>query len=213
MEKKPPYTIVAADDHAIFLQGLSSLFEDNQKYKLIATCDNGDDVIKAVLQNKPDFLLLDLSMLGATPSEILRCLDSQSKSTHTIALTMSCEIKVAWDLLKLGLSGYVLKEEAFDNLEKAMQMALVDECFISASIKNKMEVYKQKTFAGQKMTEKEVLVLSRAALGMTNQDIANEIFISERTVRFHIANCCLKLEANGRTHAVAIALKNNIISI
>lgn len=213
MEKKPPYTIVAADDHAIFLQGLASLFEDNDKYNLIKTCENGDDVIRAIIENKPDFLLLDLSMLGATPSEILKCLDLQSKFTHAIALTMSCEAKVAWELLRLGLSGYVLKEEAFDNLEKAMQMALMDECFVSTSIKNKLEIYKCNTSLGQKMTEKEILVLSRAALGMTNQDIANEIFISERTVRFHIANCCLKLEANGRTHAVAIALKNKIISI
>lgn len=207
------YRIIAADDHAIFLEGLASLLEGKSRYDLLTTCSDGDQTIAAVARYQPDFLLLDLSMRGMSPGRIIEAVERRSACTQVIALTMCCEASRALALLALGLSGYVLKEEAFDNLEVAMNSALADECFISLALREKIQLYQQQVGLNNTLSEKEIIVLSKVALGMTNQEIANAVFISERTVRFHIANCCLKLQANGRTHAVAIALKNNIIAI
>lgn len=211
MKRRHPYRIIAADDHAIFLQGLCSLLQDKPDYTLVTTCSDGDQTIEATVQHQPDFLLLDLSMRGASAGTIIETVEKQSMHTCVIALTMNCNAATALQLLQLGLCGYVLKDEAFENLEVAMQSALLDECFISASIREKIADCRRNGTNGNELTEKEKAVLSRAAQGMTNQEIADAIFVSERTVRFHIANCCLKLQANGRTNAVAKALKSQLI--
>lgn len=213
MKNQSFYRIIAADDHPVFLEGIASLLEGRSDYKLIATCSDGTQTINAVLHHLPDFLLLDLSMHGASPIDIIEKIEKHTPKTHVIALTMNNNATTALALLELGLSGYVLKEEAFENVAVAMQRALLDECFISASIKAKIAAHQRKYATPEALTKKEKTVLTKAAQGMTNQEIADSVFISERTVRFHIANCCLKLQANGRTNAVAKALKDGVIFI
>lgn len=213
MADRTPYRIIAADDHAVFLEGIASLLENRSAYRLVASCCDGDQTVREVIRHQPDFLLLDLSMRGTRPAGIIAAIEKHAAHTRVIALTMCCDAAAALELLELGLSGYVLKEEAFENVETAIQSALLDECFISAAIREKITEHQRRHSTTETLTEKEKTVLTRAALGMTNQEIANAVFISERTVRFHIANCCLKLEANGRTHAVAKALKSQLISI
>ena len=207
-------TLVAADDHRLFLEGLKSLFQLTEDYDLIATCEDGDALLNLIETEKPDIALIDLSMPGMSTEDIVSTVESNNWQTHLIALTMHQDPRIAEELINLGLSGYILKDEAFDELTSAIHAVLNDDQFISPTLLNIMKEFHKKTAISKELlTTREVEVLENAALGHSNKSIARNMDISERTVRFHISNCCVKLDAKGRSNAVARAMVMNIIKI
>lgn len=206
--------VVAADDHRLFLEGLDSLFQRIPNFSLIHTCEDGDTLLHLIEQDRPHIALIDLSMPGAGTEEIVKTVDENNWNTKLIALTMHHEPHYAQQLLKLGLSGYVLKDEAFDELNNAISAVQSDEQFISPSLtKLIIEANRKKKAELSLLTSREIEVLENAAKGQSNKEIARSIDISERTVRFHISNCCLKLEAQGRSNAVAKAMQMELIKL
>ena len=115
-------------------------------------------------------------------------------------------------LFDLGLDGYILKESAFEELTLAIDTVLKGKQFISSEMRKELDAYQHKKKNEEELTPREIQVLENTALGKSNKEIARTLFITERTVRFHLANCCLKLGANGRSNAVVIALKKSLIS-
>jgi len=202
-------TIVAADDHSMFLEGLSSLIGKSSTFQLLGTGANGDELIALVEQFSPAIALVDLSMPGAKTEDILKYVEMHSPETQLIALTMHLEAHLAKTLLKLGLSGYVLKESAFEELSDAIENVIAGEQFLSPAMVDALNVFDSDEAA---LTLREIEVLACASNGFSNKETGRQLDISERTVRFHISNSCLKLNAHGRANAVAVALKNGYIS-
>jgi len=206
--------LVAADDHRIFLEGLKSLFQLTPEFDLIATCEDGDTLLTLIEEHMPEIALVDLSMPGATAEEIVKNVDDSSLDTHLIALTMHQDPRIAEELLNLGFSGYLVKEDAFDELTSAINAVINDEQFISPVLLRLMKEFHEKaTNSKELLTQREIEVLENAAQGHSNKSIARIMDISERTVRFHISNCCVKLEANGRSNAVAKAMQLTLIQL
>jgi len=205
-------TIVAADDHAIFLQGLESLLSLQDSYNLCGFANNGDELLALIHDFKPDIALVDLSMPGASTEEIIKTTEINSPGTQLIALTMHLEAYKAKKLLELGLSGYVLKESAFEELATAIDKVHSGDHFLSPAMVKSLREYDKQYQEEKELTNREKEVLENAASGQSNKEIARTMDISERTVRFHVSNCCLKLNANGRANAVAIALKHAFIT-
>lgn len=202
----PDITIVAADDHEIFLQGLKSLFSGSDTFSLLGTCNHRDQLQALIQQHCPKILLLDLSMPGPSIEEILKL--TQPLDTSIIILTMKLDAKLANRLVTQGISGYVLKESAFEELEVAINHVLAGEVYLSPLLLEDM--HKGSQFV---LTEREKEVVKLAAEGLSNNQIAEHSCITERTVRFHFSNICLKLQANGRSNAIAKSLKLNLIDI
>ncbi|RTE65600.1 DNA-binding response regulator [Amphritea opalescens] len=202
-------TIVAADDHSMFLEGLSSLIGKSSTFQLLGTGANGDELIALIEQFSPTIALVDLSMPGAKTADILKYVETHSPETQLIALTMHLEAHLAKTLLRLGLSGYVLKESAFEELSDAINNVVAGEQFLSPAMMEALSVVDADEAA---LTLREVEVLACASNGLSNKETGRQLDISERTVRFHISNSCLKLNAHGRANAVAVALKNGYIS-
>ncbi len=207
---KTSIEIVAADDHQIFLEGLKSLFQLSAGHTLIACCGDGDSLLDIIINKTPDIALVDLSMPGATTEDIVNTVEKKNLNTQLIALTMHKEPELAQELLELGLAGYVLKEEAFDELSNAIQAVLQGEQFISPNLLKAIKNSKQQK---DLLSSREIEVLQYAAEGMSNKKIAQLIGISERTVRFHVSNCCLKLDAHGRSHAIAKAVQMGLFEV
>jgi len=207
---KTSIEIVAADDHQIFLEGLKSLFQLSAEHTLIASCGDGDSLLDIIINKTPDIALVDLSMPGATTEDIVNTVEEKNLNTQLIALTMHKEPELAQELLELGLAGYVLKEEAFDELSNAIQAVLQGEQFISPNLLKAIKNSKQQK---DLLSSREIEVLQFAAEGMSNKKIAQLIGISERTVRFHVSNCCLKLDAHGRSHAIAKAVQMGLFEV
>jgi DNA-binding NarL/FixJ family response regulator len=204
-------TIVAADDHSLFLDGLSSLLEISNGFKLLGVGGTGDELIHLIDQYSPDIALVDISMPGSKIEEIIKISEISSPNTQLIALTMHLEAYLAKSLLELGLSGYVLKENAFDELMEAIHQVHAGEQFLSSEIIEEIQRFESDEQTNPSLTKREKEVLINAAHGCSNKKIALLLNISERTVRFHISNSCIKLRANGRANAVAIAIEHSLI--
>jgi DNA-binding NarL/FixJ family response regulator len=201
--------IIAADDHQMFLEGLASLFQNDPTCDLVCRCSDGDQLQLAVENQPADIVLLDLSMPGPSSEELITWLNDGYPDIHIIALTMYSNSQYAQDLLTLGLSAYVLKDSAFDDLHLAITEVCDGGQFLSPALLESLRL----PDADSALTKRELEVLSRAAHGLANKEIAHALDISERTARFHLANCCIKLHAHGRSHAVAKAIQLGIIKI
>jgi len=206
--------LVAADDHRLFLEGLKSLFEIIPEFNLVAVCENGDDLLTLIDQHHPDVALIDISMPGANTEMIVEKVEADFPDTYLIALTMHLDPEMAEELLSLGLSGYVLKEEAFDEVSNAINAVITGDQFISPVLAKAININQQKSETRKDfLTARELEVLKSAANGESNKAIARALDISERTVRFHVSNCCVKLEAHGRSNAVAKAMQMGLITV
>lgn len=205
-------TIVAADDHSMFLEGLSSLIGKSANFQLLGTGGCGDELIDLINQFTPDIALVDLSMPGAKTEAIIANAEVHSPGTQLIALTMHLEAHLAKTLLGLGLSGYVLKESAFEELTDAIDNVHNGEQFLSPAMIDALNDFDSAEGDVASLTSRENEVLACASRGLSNKETARQLDISERTVRFHISNSCIKLNANGRANAVAVALRYGYIS-
>jgi len=203
--------IIAADDHHLFLEGLKSLFSNTPNMDLVAVCKDGSELLNNIKYHQPDVALIDLSMPGESTEAIITHVDKNAPDTQLIALTMHMEPPRAERLLKLGLCGYVLKEDAFDELSKAIQTIKSGEQYISPTLMSAIHQYHKNSDKTQPLSEREIAVLREVAQGQSNKEIARSLGISERTARFHIANCCIKLGAKGRSNAVAKAIKQELL--
>ncbi len=199
--------IIAADDHRLFLEGLKSLFSYTHKFNLVGMYYDGNELLSGIKTHKPDIALVDLSMPGASTEAIISEVDRRYNNTKLIALTMHMEPRRADQLLKLGLNGYILKEAAFDELNQAIYAVMAGEQFISSDLSIAIQEHYKNTIQKDHLTKREIEVLQKIAQGLSNKEIAKVLNISERTVRFHISNFCIKLNAKGRSNAVAKAMQ------
>ena len=205
-------SLVAADDHKLFLEGLKSLFQLTSEQNLIETCEDGDTLLSLISKHRPDIALVDISMPGASTETIVQTVEAKFPNTKLIALTMHMDAKLVQNLIELGLSGYVLKDGAFDELGKAITDVKAGEQYISPKLMERISLFHEKVKKNKELlTIRETAVLSHAAEGNSNKQIARILEITERTVRFHLSNCCIKLQAHGRSNAVAIALKKKLL--
>lgn len=202
-------SLIVADDHQIFLEGLVLLFQRLDWVDYLGSATDGDQVRSLIELHQPDIALIDLSMPGASTESLIE----MAETTHTqlIALTMLNDAYKANQLLKLGLSGYVVKDNAFEDLLDAIQKVIAGKQFVSPCLVNEVRQL-QSEAESIHLTVREQQVLTYAASGEGNKQIADQLGISERTVCFHLANCFVKLGVSNRTQAVTYAINHAIIS-
>ncbi len=203
-----PLTLVAADDHRLFLEGIGSLLKRSDDLKLLAVCEDGDRLLALVATHRPDIVLLDISMPGATAEVVIETIAGQYPDTRVIAVTMHLDAVLADSLFARGLAGYVSKSDAFDELGEAIAAIRQNRRYLSPALDAGGSGE-----ATASLSTRELSVLRCAASGQNNREIAAALKISERTVRFHLNNCCEKLCANGRANAIALAMQKNLIRL
>ena len=168
-----------------------------------------DALFEGLALRAPDVLLLDLVMPGVSVEQSLALLEANYPQVKVIALTMSADAITAKHLLSAGLDGYVMKEDAFDDLVLAIEEVMQGGQFISAAIVEDIRlapVRERKIH----LTSQELAVLKSAADSNSNKEIARILNISERTVRFHMSKCFLKLKVKNRGGAIAEGLKQSL---
>ncbi len=205
--------VIAADDHLLFLEGIKSLFSTSSSVKIVDVCSDGESLMSLVSTYNPDIALVDISMPGPGIECIVERLEALQIKVKIIVLTMHLEPNRARKLFKLGLNGYVLKEDAFEQLELAILAVAEGDEYISPTMLTAMRSLNNTLANGMPtLSARELEVAQCLSEGLTNKMIARELAISERTVRFHISNCCLKLDANRRSNVVTKALQLNLIN-
>lgn len=205
-------TLIVADDHQIFLDGLVLLFQKLTWVDFLGSATDGDGILTLIETQQPDIALIDLSMPGASTETIIATVEQSYPNTQLIALTMLNDAYKANQLLALGLAGYVVKDTAFEDLLTAIEAVAAGEQFISPSLVSEIQQLREEAYKAE-LTDRECQVLTRAAKGDGNKQIAYHLGISERTVCFHMANCFVKLGVSNRTQAVTRALNQAIVAL
>jgi two-component system response regulator NreC len=206
-------TLVLVDDHAVVRTALKVLLESEPDLEVVAEAGNADDAIRYVGAHKPDVLVLDLNMPGRPSLEAIPDIKAASPGTEIVILTMRNEPAFARQALQAGVTGYVLKEAADSELVLAVRRAAEGETYLQPSLYQHLaDRDRAEGRRGRTLSDREVEVMRLIALGHTNSEIADQLFLSVRTVESHRANIQKKLNLSSRAELVRYALDQGLIS-
>lgn len=203
-------TIVLADDHAVVRSALRILLDSEPDFEVVAEAGTADDAVRFVLGHKPAVLILDINMPGRSSFEAIPDIQKASPGTEIVVLTMQNEPAFARQALQQGVRGYVLKEAADDELVQAVRSAAAGDTYLQPALGARLAAGEAEP-AGDGLSEREREVLRLIALGHTNAEIAEQLYISIRTVESHRAHIQQKLRLTKRAELVRYALEHGMV--
>ena len=215
------HTIVVADDHALFREGLLSLIEKWQDFEVVGEARDGLEAIQKAHDLLPDIILMDIHMPHLTGIDATLRIKRELPSVKVVMLTISEDETDLFQAIKAGASGYVLKEMPSSQLHTMLQGVLEGQAPISGRMAAKMleefnrpshEQLSQSVAASvDKLTERERQVLDLLAQGLTNQEIGLQLHLSENTIKKYLHNVMEKLHLNNRVEAAMYAVKQGLV--
>ncbi len=207
--------IVIADDHPIFRSGLRGIIESEPNMKVVADAENGEKAIDQIYEYEPDIAILDLDMPGKDGFAVVNAIEEKRLAVDVILLTMHNSESIFNAALNLGIKGYVLKESAMPEIIDCIKAVINGKNYISPQLtnylinrKNRSEDLIQDKPSINDLTPAENQILKLIAAEKTSRQIADELFISIRTVDRHRANICLKLNLHGTNALLKFAVAN-----
>lgn len=202
--------IVLADDHAVVRSGLRLLLDAEPDFEVIAEASDVDSAKRYVRGHHPAVLVLDLNMPGGSSLEAIPLIREESPETQIVVLTMQQEPAFAREALGGGALGYVLKEAADDELVEAVRRAAAGESFLNPRLGARL-ASEPPPGPPDDLSEREVDVLRLIALGHTNAEIAQQLYLSVRTVETHRAHIQQKLRLSSRAELVGYAIERGLL--
>jgi len=206
-----PVRIVLADDHAVVRRGLRLLLDDETGFEVVAEAGNVDGARRYVRGHNPQVLVLDLNMPGGSSLEAIPVIRAEAPNTQIVVLTMQDDPEYAREALAGGAIGYVLKEAADAELVEAVRRAAVGKGYLNPSLGARVAA--TPTGPPDDLSERELDVLRLIALGHTNAEIAEQLFLSVRTVETHRSHIQQKLRLSSRSELVRYALARGLVSV
>lgn len=201
------YRILLIDDHPLMRQGMRQLLELDSHFCVVGEASNGTDGIALALESSPDVIILDLNMKGISGLDTLRGLRAEGVDARIIVLTVSDEPSDIFALMDAGVDGYLLKDtDTPELLEKICQVAR-GEMALSENVRQHLLQRRPQNDPLSVLTDREHDVLQWIAKGMSNKQIASQLFISEETVKVHIRNLLRKLNVHSRVAATVLYLE------
>ena len=207
--------VLIVDDHPLFRQGLRQVVEADPGFELIGEAGDGETALRLIQERVPDIAVLDVNLPQLSGLEVARRLQEKKLSTRLVILTMYKEEETFNRALDYGVKGYVLKENAVEDILDTLTAVARGGYHLSPSIsgylvrrRNRSEALAAKKPGLDGLTKAERRILKLIAEKKTSRAIAAELFISTRTVEAHRANICTKLELRGSHSLLHFALEN-----
>lgn len=201
--------IVLADDHAVVRSALRLLLDAEDDFEVVAEAGDIDATIRYVRGHKPDVLILDLNMPGGPSITAVPELRKASPETGIVVLTMQSEPAYARQAIQSGVLGYVLKEAVDEELVNAVRLAAEGRTYLQPELGARLAADPGEDPDG--LSDRELDVLRLIALGHTNSEIAEQLFLSVRTVESHRAHIQQKLRLSKRSELVRYALERGLL--
>ena len=212
--------ILIADDHAVVREGTRQILEQEPDLQVVAEAGDGEEAVRLATSSKPDVAIIDIAMPKMDGIEATKQIKALSPAIAVLILTAYDDDQFIFSLLEAGAAGYLLKSVRGRELIDAVRAVYVGESVLHPSIARKVlnrfvpATGKPK---GQQpsevLTEREMDVLKLATRGFSNQDIADELCLSIRTVQAHLGHIFNKLQVSSRTEAVVRALREGWVSL
>lgn len=197
-----------ADDHAIVLEGLKEVLGNDMEIEVVATAQNGEEVLRYLRHNPADVVVLDINMPVMDGITCARQLKKEHPEVKIIILTMYAQKTFVEEIVKIGIDGCLLKNNTGKELINAILRVMSGKSYydrIQSFNSEKEEV------AQYKLSEREIEVIRLMSEGLTSSDIAEKLFLSEHTVKTHRKNILKKLNLNNSSQVVQFALSNQLI--
>lgn len=208
--------VVIVEDHSMIREGLKRLLEFESDIRVVDGFSDGKSLVDNYLSIKPDVVLMDINMPVLNGLEALSVIKELDNDAKVVMLTIHHDKEYLFKALELGASGFILKDADADVLIDAIRNVYCGRTYIQPTMTGDLVTeYKRiksgNSDPGRLLTSREVEVLKLLARGMLNKEIANELYISEKTVKNHISNIFRKLDVQDRTQAAVYAIKNKIV--
>lgn len=211
--------ILIADDHAMFADGISSILKNEDSLQVVGSCLDGPSVLKFLKNNKVDILLLDVNLPGMSGIDVCKEVTTNFKDTKVLAISMFNEESFVTEILNNGAMGYILKNTGREELLKAIDTVLSGKSYFSDDVTQTIMKGLMKQRTASKKSEPEIPKISRREKEVlelimkehTTQEIADELFISLKTVESHRSNLLAKLNARNTAGLVRIAMEYDLL--
>jgi two-component system NarL family response regulator len=217
--EQEPTRVLIADDHALFRRGLNMVLEPESGIEVVAEAEDGEEAVAVAESETPDVVLMDVRMPRVSGIEAARRLREVLPSVKILMLTVSDEEEDLYEAIKAGANGYLLKEISIEEVAEAIRSVVNGQSLISPSMASKLlsefTTLSRRAEGRQlpvpRLTERELQVLKLVAQGLSNRDIAEQLFISENTVKNHVRNILEKLQLHSRMEAVVFAVREKLL--
>jgi len=212
--------IVIADDHALLREAIRNAFEQQQDMEVLGEAADGEEAVKLSSELKPDIVIMDIVMPKLSGIEATKQIRNVSPNTAVLILTAYDDDRYVIGLLEAGAAGYMLKSARGQDLVTAARTVRAGESVLHPTIIAKilkygvkMQAQSSECKAVEQLSERELEVLKLAAKGSSNNDIANELFLSVRTVKAHLSNIFNKMGVASRTEAIVKGVREGWITL
>lgn len=209
--------VMIADDHSMIREGLKQLLELEGDFEVIEEACDGEDCLEKLATVRPDILLLDINMPKMNGLEVLQKIKEKKIKVKVLVLTVHNEVEYLLKAVDIGVNGYLLKDSESAELKKAILAVVDGDDYIQPSLipvlNAKMIDRNKDNVKIESLTRREMEVLKLLSVGMYNKEVAEQLNISERTVKNHVFNIFKKIGVTDRTQAAVFAIRNNLITI
>lgn len=203
--------IVVIDDHPVVREGLVATLEDDAEFQVVGEAESAEQALRVVAATRPDVILLDLELPGASGLEAIPDLAEAYAEAAVLVLTAYDTDERVLGAIKAGASGYLLKGATLEAIARAVRAVHAGESYLDPRVARKVITELSPSGRSTTLSEREQQVLGLVAEGLANKQIAGRLGISERTVKFHVTSILNKLGADNRAHAVALAAQRGLL--
>lgn len=208
----PPIRVLVVDDHAVVRGGLRFFLAGADDIEIVGEGASGTEALELVARLAPDLVIMDVMMPGMDGIEATRELRRRFPAVRVLALTSFGEGELVQRALQAGAIGYLLKDTQGSELIGAVRTAFAGVPVLSPDVTRALVgALNTPPAPGGDLSEREVAVLRLMVAGLSNEQIAEQLYITRNTVRHHVHNILGKLDAANRTEAVAIAVQHNLL--
>lgn len=208
-----PIRILVADDHPVVRNGLIAMLKTQPDFQIAAEASDGQEAVQLTLKHNPDIVLLDLEMPILDGVEALRALRRERPSVKVLVFTAFDSDERILGAVQAGAQGYLLKGAPREEVFNAIRVVSQGGSLLQPVIASKLMQHVAEDRISEDLTDREMEVLTLLAKGYTNREIAEQLVITERTVKFHVSSILRKLDAGNRTEAVSIAAQQGLVDL